>query len=112
MVIAVLFLSFDHYKPLEFISSTQVWLALSSEPYCISLSPGKKNGGKIVEGAVKPEDQKDKEGVCNPSVPSSDQNQETVETQKSPLPAASAEEANAKPAQKKMVKAKRGPRKK
>ncbi|XP_039580441.1 N-lysine methyltransferase KMT5A isoform X1 [Passer montanus] len=47
---------------------------------------GKKNGGRIVEGAVKPEDQKDKE-EC-------------------------AEEANAKPAQKKMVKAKRGPRKK
>ncbi|NXH52313.1 KMT5A methyltransferase, partial [Rhabdornis inornatus] len=73
---------------------------------------GKKNSGKIVEGAVKPEDQKDKEGVCNPSVPSSDQNQETVETQKTPLPADCAEEANAKPAQKKMVKAKRGPRKK
>ncbi|XP_030141371.3 N-lysine methyltransferase KMT5A isoform X2 [Taeniopygia guttata] len=72
---------------------------------------GKKNGGKIVEGAVKPEDQKDKEGGCNPSVPS-DQNQETVETQKTPLPADCAEEANAKPAQKKMVKAKRGPRKK
>ncbi|XP_041344851.1 N-lysine methyltransferase KMT5A isoform X1 [Pyrgilauda ruficollis] len=72
---------------------------------------GKKNGGKIVEGAVKPEDQKDKEGGCNPLVPS-DQNQETVETQKTPLPADCAEEANAKPAQKKMVKAKRGPRKK
>ncbi|KAL9834325.1 N-lysine methyltransferase KMT5A [Geothlypis trichas] len=73
---------------------------------------GKKNGGKIVEGAVKPEEQKDKEGGCNPSVPSSDQNQETVESQKTPLPADCAEEANAKPAQKKMVKAKRGPRKK
>ncbi|XP_039936713.1 N-lysine methyltransferase KMT5A isoform X7 [Hirundo rustica] len=47
---------------------------------------GKKNGGKTVEGAVKPEEQKDKEDC--------------------------AEEANAKPAQKKMVKAKRGPRKK
>lgn len=87
-------------------------MALSSEPYSISLSPGKKNGGKIVEGAVKPEEQKDKEGGCNPSVPSSDQNQETVESQKTPLPADCAEEANAKPAQKKMVKAKRGPRKK
>lgn len=86
-------------------------MALSSEPYSISLSPGKKNGGKTVEGAVRPEDQKDKEGGCNPSVPSSDQNQGTVETQKTPLPAACAEEANAKPAQK-MVKAKRGPRKK
>nr|XP_021388439.2 N-lysine methyltransferase KMT5A isoform X1 [Lonchura striata domestica] len=72
---------------------------------------GKKKGGKIIEGAVKPDDQKDKEGGCNPSVPS-DQNQETVETQKTPLPADCAEEANAKPAQKKMVKAKRGPRKK
>ncbi|XP_021388440.1 N-lysine methyltransferase KMT5A isoform X3 [Lonchura striata] len=47
---------------------------------------GKKKGGKIIEGAVKPDDQKDKEDC--------------------------AEEANAKPAQKKMVKAKRGPRKK
>ncbi|XP_074410277.1 N-lysine methyltransferase KMT5A [Zonotrichia albicollis] len=72
---------------------------------------GKKNSGKIVEGAVKPEEQKDKEGVCNPSVPS-DQNQETVESQRTPLPADCAEEANAKPAQKKMVKAKRGSRKK
>ncbi|XP_017670956.1 PREDICTED: N-lysine methyltransferase KMT5A isoform X1 [Lepidothrix coronata] len=72
---------------------------------------GKKNGGKIVEGAMKAEEQKDKESGCNPSVPS-DQNQETAESQKPPLPADCAEEANAKPAQKKMVKAKRGPRKK
>ncbi|XP_053815904.1 N-lysine methyltransferase KMT5A isoform X3 [Vidua chalybeata] len=72
-----------------------------------------KKSGKIVEGAVKPEDQKDKEGGCNPSVPSDQNQEETVETQKTPLPAdCSAEEANAKPAQKKMVKAKRGPRKK
>uniref|UniRef100_A0A8C4UN59 [histone H4]-lysine(20) N-methyltransferase n=1 Tax=Falco tinnunculus TaxID=100819 RepID=A0A8C4UN59_FALTI len=72
----------------------------------------KKNGGSIVEGAMKPEDQKDKEGGCNTSVPSSDQNQETVETSKTPLPSDVADEANAKPAQKKMVKAKRGPRRK
>ncbi|XP_009878640.1 PREDICTED: N-lysine methyltransferase SETD8 [Charadrius vociferus] len=72
----------------------------------------KKNGGNIIEGAMKPEDQKDKESGCNASVPSSDQNQETVETQKAPLPSDCADEANAKPAQKKMVKAKRGPRRK
>ncbi|KAM6297764.1 LOW QUALITY PROTEIN: N-lysine methyltransferase KMT5A [Aegotheles albertisi] len=72
----------------------------------------KKNGGNIIEGAMKPEDQKDKEGGCNASVPSSDQNQETLETQKTPLPPDCADEANAKPAQKKMVKAKRGPRRK
>ncbi|XP_075290971.1 N-lysine methyltransferase KMT5A isoform X2 [Opisthocomus hoazin] len=46
----------------------------------------KKNGGNIIEGAMKSEDQKDKEDC--------------------------ADEANAKPAQKKMVKAKRGPRRK
>nr|XP_021140112.1 N-lysine methyltransferase KMT5A [Columba livia] len=73
---------------------------------------GKKNGGNIIEGAMKPEDQKDKEGGCNTSVASSDQNQETVEAQKTPLPSGCAEEANAKPAQKKVVKAKRGPRRK
>ncbi|KFW65130.1 N-lysine methyltransferase SETD8, partial [Pygoscelis adeliae] len=73
---------------------------------------GKKNGGNIIEGAMKPEDQKDKESGCNTSVPSSDQNQGTVETQKTPLPSDCADEANAKPAQKKMVKAKRGPRRK
>lgn len=61
---------------------------------------------------MKPEDQKDKEGGCDTSVPSSDQNQGTVETQKTPLPSDCADEANAKPAQKKMVKAKRGPRRK
>ncbi|XP_074700618.1 N-lysine methyltransferase KMT5A isoform X1 [Strix aluco] len=72
----------------------------------------KKNGGNIIEGAMKPEDQKDKEGGCNTLVPSSDQNQETVETQKTPLPSDCADEVNAKPAQKKMVKAKRGPRRK
>ncbi|XP_042661032.1 N-lysine methyltransferase KMT5A isoform X2 [Tyto alba] len=72
----------------------------------------KKNGGNIIEGAMKPEDQKDKEGGCKTSVPSCDQNQETVETQKTPLPSDCADEANAKPAQKKMVKAKRGPRRK
>ncbi|XP_051490129.1 N-lysine methyltransferase KMT5A isoform X3 [Apus apus] len=72
----------------------------------------KKNGGNIIEGAMKPEDQKDKEGGCNTSVPASDQNQETVETQKTPLPSDCADEANAKPAQKKMVKTKRGPRRK
>lgn len=85
---------------------------LRSEPYFIFLSPGKKNGGNIIEGAMKPEDQKDKEGGCNTSVASSDQNQETVEAQKTPLPSGCAEEANAKPAQKKVVKAKRGPRRK
>ncbi|XP_009282258.1 PREDICTED: N-lysine methyltransferase KMT5A [Aptenodytes forsteri] len=72
----------------------------------------KKNGGNIIEGAMKPEDQKDKESGCNTSVPSSDQNQGTVEAQKTPLPSDCADEANAKPAQKKMVKAKRGPRRK
>ncbi|XP_053938004.1 N-lysine methyltransferase KMT5A [Cuculus canorus] len=74
---------------------------------------GKKNGGNIIEGAMKPEDQKEKEDGHNASVPSSDQNQETVETQKTPLPSDGADEANAaKPAQKKMVKTKRGPRRK
>ncbi|XP_050174280.1 N-lysine methyltransferase KMT5A isoform X2 [Myiozetetes cayanensis] len=72
---------------------------------------GKKNGGKTVEGAVKAEEQKEKEGGCNPSAPS-DQKQESPEAQKPPLPADCAEEAKTKPAQKKMVKAKRGPRKK
>ncbi|XP_062445681.1 N-lysine methyltransferase KMT5A isoform X2 [Rhea pennata] len=71
----------------------------------------KKKGGNIIEGAVKPDDQKDKESGCN-SVPSSDQRQETAETQNTPLPSECADEANAKPAQKKMVKAKRGPRRK
>jgi len=87
-------------------------MILSSEPYFIFLSPEKKNGGNIIEGAMKSEDQKDKEGGCNASVPFSDQKQETVETQKMPLPSDCADEANAKPAQKKMVKAKRGPRRK
>ncbi|XP_025914559.1 N-lysine methyltransferase KMT5A isoform X2 [Apteryx rowi] len=72
----------------------------------------KKKGGNIIEGAMKPEDQKDKESGCNSSVPSSDQRQETAETQNTPLPSECADEANAKPAQKKMVKAKRGPRRK
>ncbi|XP_074463098.1 N-lysine methyltransferase KMT5A isoform X1 [Larus michahellis] len=72
----------------------------------------KKNGGNIIEGAMKPEDQKDKESGCNASVPSSDQKQETAETQKTPLPSDCADEANAKPAQKKTVKVKRGPRRK
>ncbi|XP_064024446.1 N-lysine methyltransferase KMT5A [Pogoniulus pusillus] len=71
----------------------------------------KRNGGNIIEGAMKPEDQKDKGSGCNTSVPS-DQNQETVETQKTPLPSDCVAEANAKPAQKKTVKAKRGPRRK
>lgn len=60
---------------------------------------------------MKPEDQKDKGSGCNTSVPS-DQNQESVETQKTPLPSDCVAEANAKPAQKKTVKAKRGPRRK
>ncbi|KAM4648756.1 N-lysine methyltransferase KMT5A isoform 2-T2 [Amazona ochrocephala] len=47
---------------------------------------GKKKSGNIIEGAMKPEEQKDKEDC--------------------------ADEADAKPAQKKMVKAKRGPRRK
>uniref|UniRef100_A0A8B9DNK8 Lysine methyltransferase 5A n=1 Tax=Anser cygnoides TaxID=8845 RepID=A0A8B9DNK8_ANSCY len=72
----------------------------------------KKNGSNIIEGAMKPDDQKDKESGCNTSVPSSDQNQETAETEKTPLPSDGADEANAKPAQKKMVKTKRGPRRK
>ncbi|XP_040540403.1 N-lysine methyltransferase KMT5A isoform X2 [Gallus gallus] len=73
----------------------------------------KKNGGNIIEGAMKPEDQKDKESGCNTSVLSSDQKkQETVETEKTLLPSDCAGEASAKPAQKKMVKAKRGPRRK
>ncbi|XP_021268281.1 N-lysine methyltransferase KMT5A isoform X2 [Numida meleagris] len=73
----------------------------------------KKNGGNIIEGAMKPEEQKDKESGCNTSVVSSDQkNQGTVETEKTLLPSDCAGEASAKPAQKKMVKAKRGPRRK
>ncbi|XP_058672556.1 N-lysine methyltransferase KMT5A isoform X2 [Ammospiza caudacuta] len=52
-----------------------------------------------------------KETYRKGAVPS-DQNQETLESQRTPLPADCAEEANAKPAQKKMVKAKRGSRKK
>ncbi|KAM8993333.1 N-lysine methyltransferase KMT5A isoform 2-T2 [Ara ararauna] len=73
---------------------------------------GKKKSGNIIEGAMKPEDQKDKEGGCDTSVSSSDQHQGTVESQKTPLPSDCADEANAKPAQKKMVKAKHGPRRK
>lgn len=84
-------------------------MILSSEPYFIFLSPEKKNGSNIIEGAMKPDDQKDKESGCNTPVPSSDQNQET---EKTPLPSDGADEANAKPAQKKMVKTKRGPRRK
>ncbi|XP_071619415.1 N-lysine methyltransferase KMT5A isoform X3 [Heliangelus exortis] len=72
----------------------------------------KKNSGNIIEGAMKPEDQKDKEDGCNTAVPDSDQNQETTEGQKTPLPSDCADEANAKPAQTKVVKAKRGPRRK
>nr|XP_025970412.1 N-lysine methyltransferase KMT5A isoform X5 [Dromaius novaehollandiae] len=87
-------------------------MIVSSEPYFIFLSPEKKKGGNIIEGAMKPEDQKDKESGCNSSVPPSDQRQETAETQNTPLPSEGADEANAKPAQKKMVKAKRGPRRK
>lgn len=87
-------------------------MILSSEPYFIFLSPEKKNGSNIIEGAMKPDDQKEKESGCNTPVPSSDQNQETAETEKTPLPSDGADEANAKPAQKKMVKTKRGPRRK
>ncbi|XP_065548941.1 N-lysine methyltransferase KMT5A isoform X6 [Lathamus discolor] len=79
---------------------------------CRKGNAGRKKSGDIIEGAMKPEDQKDKEGGCDTSVHSSDQNQGTVETQKTPLPSDCADEANAKPAQKKMVKAKRGPRRK
>lgn len=88
-------------------------MILNSEPFFISLSLEKKNGGNIIEGAMKPEDQKDKESGCNTSVLSSDQKkQETVETEKTLLPSDCAGEASAKPAKKKMVKAKRGPRRK
>ncbi|NWH72388.1 KMT5A methyltransferase, partial [Piaya cayana] len=73
---------------------------------------GKKNGGNIIVGAMKPEDQKEKEDGCDTLEPSSDQNQETIETQKTLLPLDGAEASAAKPARKKMVKAKRGPRRK
>ncbi|XP_052547340.1 N-lysine methyltransferase KMT5A isoform X2 [Tympanuchus pallidicinctus] len=73
----------------------------------------KKNGGNIIEGATKPEDQKDKESGCNTSVLSSDpKTQGSVEAEKTLLPSDCAGEASAKPAQKKTVKAKRGPRRK
>lgn len=88
-------------------------MILNSEPFFISLSLEKKNGGNVIEGATKPEDQKDKESGCNTSVLSSDQKtQGTVEAEKTLLPSDCAGEASAKPAQKKMVKTKRGPRRK
>lgn len=87
-------------------------MILNSEPFFISFSLEKKNGGNIIEGATKPEDQKDKESGCNTSVLSSDpKTQGSVEAEKTLLPSDCAGEASAKPAQK-TVKAKRGPRRK
>ncbi|XP_019394437.1 PREDICTED: N-lysine methyltransferase KMT5A [Crocodylus porosus] len=72
----------------------------------------KRNAGNSIEGATKPEDQKDKESGCDSSASVPNQNQEAAETQKNmPLPSNSTDAAKAKQAQKKVVKAK-GPRRK
>ncbi|CAM4565457.1 N-lysine methyltransferase KMT5A isoform X5 [Lepidochelys kempii] len=74
---------------------------------------GKKRTVNTIEGAIKPEDQNDKESGCNSSASLPNQKQEAAETQKSmPLPSDSTDAANAKQAQKKVVKAKPGPRRK
>lgn len=76
-------------------------------------STGKKRTVNTIEGAIKPEDQNDKESGCNSSASLPNQKQEAAETQKSmPLPSDSTDAANAKQAQKKVVKAKPGPRRK
>ncbi|XP_025053947.1 N-lysine methyltransferase KMT5A isoform X2 [Alligator sinensis] len=72
----------------------------------------KRNAGNPIEGATKPEDQKDKESGCDSSASVPNQNQEAAETRKNmPLPSNSTDAAKAKQAQKKVVKAK-GPRRK
>ncbi|XP_005298765.2 N-lysine methyltransferase KMT5A isoform X3 [Chrysemys picta bellii] len=74
---------------------------------------GKKSTLNTIEGAIKPEDQNDKESGCDSSVSFPNQKQEAAETQKNmPLPSDSTDAANAKQAQKKVVKAKPGPRRK
>ncbi|XP_050779491.1 N-lysine methyltransferase KMT5A isoform X1 [Gopherus flavomarginatus] len=74
---------------------------------------GKKTTLNTIEGAIKPEDQNDKESGCDSSVSFPNQKQEAAETQKNmPLPSDSPDAANAKQAQKKVVKAKPGPRRK
>ncbi|XP_030438554.1 N-lysine methyltransferase KMT5A isoform X2 [Gopherus evgoodei] len=73
---------------------------------------GKKTTLNTIEGAIKPEDQNDKESGCDSSVSFPNQKQEAAETQKNmPLPSDSPDAANAKQAQK-VVKAKPGPRRK
>ncbi|XP_067395773.1 N-lysine methyltransferase KMT5A isoform X3 [Emydura macquarii macquarii] len=73
----------------------------------------KKNTVNTIEGAIKPEDQNDKERGGDSSASFPNQKQEAAETQKSmTLPSDSTDAANAKQAQKKVVKAKHGPRRK
>uniref|UniRef100_A0A8C8SHQ2 [histone H4]-lysine(20) N-methyltransferase n=1 Tax=Pelusios castaneus TaxID=367368 RepID=A0A8C8SHQ2_9SAUR len=74
---------------------------------------GKKDTVHTTEGAIKPEDQNDKESGCDSSACFPNEKQEGAETQKNvPLPSESTEAANAKQAQKKVVKAKHGPKRK
>ncbi|XP_075754663.1 N-lysine methyltransferase KMT5A isoform X2 [Pelodiscus sinensis] len=74
---------------------------------------GKKSIVNTTEGAIRPEGQNDKESGSDPSESFSNQKQEAAEIQKNvSLPSDSTDAANAKQAQKKVVKAKHGPRRK